>query len=500
MGRAEYGRALRMTVKLTKIIGFAPDLPVTTPGILTACSGILPSVRGICSPPTFGAVGGSVIDSAGVNGSAQMAKADGTLRRYIGTGTKLWEFDGGSTLTDRSGAAYSASATQGWSFCEFGDVSLASNLGDAIQKSTGGAFSALATAPKAAIIVNVGFPASPFVMALNYNDGTATPDGWYCSGISDYTTWNSASAQSVNGRLLEPTGPFIAAVPFRDGVIAWKANAMYRGDYVGSPVVWSWTRIASDIGCCGKNMAVVVNDRIYFADKRGFWSYDGSYPKPIPGYVHDYWAQTVAGFNTSSVVKDVHQMRWDPVNHNLWISFESDATIKYLFWNQISGIWTAALSGLSTDAANALVSIISMEPTMFVVATDKKVSLGTLGSSTPGLSGNQTPTFSTWYEGDQQLYVNIDRVIPCWTNTGTGMAGASSAPTAATTCALISAPDQLLSSSTTGTPAALSASEGYVFDVIASAHFMAASLSLVGKWNMSHIGLSVCQAGTGGKA
>src|SRR5882724_11892185 len=133
-----------VTFKLTKIVGFAPDLPATTPGILIACLGIMPTVRGIGSPPIFTvqttAGGTSGAMDAAATGAAQLAKADGTIRRYIGTSAKLWEYDGAITITDRSGSAYSASSTQGWSFCSFGDIALASNYGNTIQKASGGAF------------------------------------------------------------------------------------------------------------------------------------------------------------------------------------------------------------------------------------------------------------------------------------------------------------------------------------------------------------------------
>lgn len=481
--------------KLTKIVGFAPDLPATTPGILVACNNIFPTVRGIGSPPTFVALSSGTLDSSTVVGAAQVAQADGTLKRYIGTGAKLWESDGSTALTDRSGTAYSASITQGWSFCSFGDVVLAANKGNTIQKANAGSFSDLSGAPKAAIVLNVGPPSSPFIMALNYDDGTNTPDGWFCSGISDYTTWNSTAAQSVNGRLLEPTGPFTAAVPFRDGLIAWKQNAMYLGTYVGSPVVWQWNRIASDIGCCGKNMAVVAGDVAYFADKRGFWFFDGSYPKPIPGYVHDYWSGIIARGGT---INDTNQMRWDPVNHNIWISYQlSSQVFSWLFWNSISGIWAGSVDVMAIGATTGIVkNLVAMEPKLLVTTGDSNVALGTFGGNSGGTNGRQ-PNLITWYEGDPVSYVAVDQVRPYFTNTATGFTAAGGAASSSSTCFLITNTDSALTTSVSGSSVALSSQ--LTFDLRASANFIAADMMLLGAWQMSHIGMSVNGAGAKAK-
>jgi hypothetical protein len=326
-------------------------------------------------------------------------------------------------------------------------------------------------------------------MALNYDDGTNTPDGWFCSGIADYTTWNSLAAESVNGRLLEPTGPFVAAVPFRDGILAWKDNAMYRGDYVGSPVVWQWTRVASDIGCCGKNMACVVNDIVYFADKRGFWMYDGSYPKPMAGYLHSAWSGIVTNTAVSGgAIQDTAQMRWDPVHHNLWVSYLQDSAlgadpIAWIFWNSISGIWTNSVSSMITAASSAIKSIISMEPTAFFVGTDKKVASAAYGSA------GHASSFNTWYEGDSQSYVTVDRVIPRFVGSLVG---------ASTSVAHLLTRDN----SFTGSLSILSdvtVSARYDFDQIATAPYIAASLGIVGTWEMTHLGLSVDGGGARGK-
>ncbi len=485
-----------MTFKATKIIGFAPDLPITTPGAITSRA-VLPHTLGVCAQPSFAVVttSATAMDTAVVCGSAQLSKVDGTLRYFIGTQAKLWEFNGNATLTDRSGTAYSAGIAQGWSFCAFGDVTLAANKGNTIQKATSGSFSDLASAPKAAIICNVGPPSSPFIMAFNYDDGSDTPDGWFCSGISDYTTWNSAAAQSVNGRLLEPSGPFIAAIPYKDGVLAWKKNAMYRGDYVGSPVVWQWTRVASDIGCCGKNMAVVANDVAYFADARGFWMYDGSYPRQVPGYVHDWWASTIAQ-TSRFVMDDVCHMRWDPVSHNLWVLYKDftgnplSTTFSAVFWNARSGVWTQSPS--TAFAGYAVYGVISVYPKIYTIDSNGKINLGTALAGT-----NSSAQITTWAEGDPVRGVTVDAVRPVFVRNPSAQT-----PTYAVdgTCALNTTPEPITAVTTSSAVNMdTSVTGGYKFDIKNTGNYVSASIVVSsGAWIMSHVGMSVNEAGARG--
>jgi len=110
------------------------------------------------------------------------------------------------------------------------------------------------------------------------------------------------------------------------------------------------------------------------------------------------------------------------------------------------------------------------------------------------------PTFTTWYDGDPQEMSFVDRVVPLWTDTKSGITGAAGTPTSASTCTVTGYRDSLLTSvmdTSQSTP--LSTTLGYVFDAPASGCFLSASISLVGAWNMSHIGLSVSQSGSKGK-
>jgi len=417
-----------------KLLGWAPDIPPTTKGIFTDTNQIIPTSRGFTAAPTIGNAGGSSDTIAGAKtyGTAYLKKVNGTPIALVGTATKIYQLSGiisPFTHVDRSGAAYTASEAATWSFCEFGDITMAVNKTSNILFATlPAAFAVVAGAPKASIIINAGPPDTPFIIAFNYDDGTDTPDGIYWSGYSNYAMWTRTLANgSGSVRMLEPTGPIVAAVPYRDGAIAFKQDGMYRGRYVGGDAIWEWVRIAADIGCCGKNMCCVVNDVVYFADRRGFWKYDGSYPVPLPGFVHDYWATIVR----NGLVSDTCQMKWDPARHNLWASYVGsqnnfDAR-EWIVWNQLSGLWTIThnIYRLEGSPGNNIYAreIITFDPNM-IIANSKYTNAtptvlvgfsADVGKYDDPAFGYFADAYATlWDIGDSVNFTVISRVVPVW--------------------------------------------------------------------------------------
>jgi hypothetical protein len=328
-----------------EIVGFMPDRVQNVPGCLfnsvdgTQTYGMYPTKKGFRNgpyPESTSTVGGTsgAIDTLPV-GSALVYKTSGASRVFVGTAAKLWEWDGSTTITDRSDTTYSATATNSWSFTQFGDVTLATNLGDILRYINAGSTFAMvgvAPVPKASIIVTCGPVSAPFVMAFDYNDGTnAYRDGWINSGMSDaisgVAAWTPGTNGCANGRLLDDLpGPILAAIPYRDGVIAWKQRGMYRGSY-GTALAtgWSWERVSSDIGCLGKNACVRVEDSLYWSDLNGLWQYDGSFPRRMLGDVHQWWsAQARNRIGTTS--RHLARTVWDRRRRNLWFMLPSLGT------------------------------------------------------------------------------------------------------------------------------------------------------------------------------
>lgn len=275
---------------MTPLLGFSPDSDPNTPGIMTACSAIVPFEAGFKGAPSGVATTAAALSDA-CNGAVVATKLDGTRRIFAGTLTKLYEL-AGTAWTDRSrGSPYTGGSDTRWSFCQFGDTTMAANLADTIQSSSSGAFADTATAPKAKIVVSSN---NNFVIAFNTVDGTygTSPDRWWCCAQGDQTNWTPAvTTLATTGRLVGIEGQIQAALPLGNYVVAYKNRAIFLGTFVGSPVVWQWDLVpGGEAGAIGQEAVCDIGGAHFIVATDGFWLFDGTRPVPLgDGVVRQWW-------------------------------------------------------------------------------------------------------------------------------------------------------------------------------------------------------------------
>ena len=271
---------------LVKLIGYAPDLDATTPGVITNCVSLVPSTKGMVGARSPVNTAHSAM-AAACKGAVSLRKLDDSIRTFGGTATALYELGASSwsDVTRASGGAYALSADSRWRFAQFGDVSLAVAKSDIIQYSNGsGAFANVGgTAPKAAIVETVG----QFVFLFNVNDQGSlgsfgdSPDRWWNGAVGSYTDWTPAIAtQCSSGRLTATPGPIKAGKRFGKAVVAYKERSMYLGTYGGPPVPWDFSQIQGEAGAlCQEAVVDIGTPEVpmhIFMGADDFWLYDGS--------------------------------------------------------------------------------------------------------------------------------------------------------------------------------------------------------------------------------
>jgi len=305
---------------MDKLLGFAPNVDPTTPGAMLDCEHIIPFEAGFAGAPNAATTPADALP-AECRGAVVLTKLDDTRRLFAGTQTKLYELSG-TAWTDRSagGGSYTGSVDSRWSFCQFGDTSMASNLVDAMQQSTTGAFAAVPTAPKAKIIVSA---ANNFVLAFHTNEGTfgVAPDRWWCCAQSNQNDWVPAVATSANtGRLIATPGSIQAAMTLGDYVIAYKSRGIFVGTYVGSPVVWQWALVpgSNDAGCVGQEALCDLGGVHFVVGADDFWLFDGSRPTSIGAEVRDWFR-----LNSSETYRFRTRCTYDQPRRLVWINFAS---------------------------------------------------------------------------------------------------------------------------------------------------------------------------------
>lgn len=281
-----------------RFAGFAPDVDQATKGIFTDCDQIIPTVKGFKSAPA--PVSTSLAAASGaVTGAALIKKLDNSIRLFLGSSAKIEEATSITALTDRS-AAGGYTGTNSWRFAQFGDVTLATNKAQILQSSTTGAFATVVGSPQAAGLETVG----QFVFAFDTIDVTygTRPDGWWCSALSDYTSWTpSIATQSTVGRLTSAPGPITAARRIGDGLVLYKERAMYLGSYVGPPAIWSFQELPGPVGCSSHEAVVSIGTAHYFPGYDDFYVFDGARAVSLNAPVKTWFYSDASKANLSSI-------------------------------------------------------------------------------------------------------------------------------------------------------------------------------------------------------
>ena len=268
-----------MSPGVIPLLGYAPDADPTIPGVLTSCSGVVPSLKGFKGAPSPQATQQSVLASTCM-GAAVVTKLDGTTRFFAGAATKLYEASSNAWTDVSRSAVYATPATGRWRFTQQGNVTLAANGADTVQASvSSGAFSCIGSAPIADIVETVG----KFVFALKISSDASKVQ--WCA-LNDYTAWAASIAtQAGSDTLTSTSGGITAGRKFGSSIIVYKAKSMYLGTYVGPPNIWQFELIPGNAGALSQEVVVSVgtaeDPKHIFMGYDDFYYFDGARPVPI---------------------------------------------------------------------------------------------------------------------------------------------------------------------------------------------------------------------------
>jgi len=385
---------------MQNLLGFTPDVESTVAGVITDCTNLIPTEKGMKGAQSPAIPSGIAALAATCIGAATISKLDDTRRVFAGTTTKLYELSG-SSWTDVSTGTYTGGVDTRWAFAQFGNSTLAANLADTIQRSnTSGVFSSIATAPKAKIVFSVGSQ----VMALNTNDGTVKQDGWHCCAAFDETDWTpSVTTLAARGRLVDAPGQITAGGRLGEYAVAYKERALHIGQYVGAPSVWDWRAIAG-AGCVGQDAWCDIDGAHFFVGLDSFWLFDGSRPQPVgTGQVKQWFFD-----NSSPILRSKIQCIYDRQNGHVWTFFaskNSTALDKALVYHLATKKW-----GLVDIAIEAAMNYVSQGATID--------DLSTISATIDGLSAYSFDS-QYWLAGGRALSVFQSKQIKTLTGVST---------------------------------------------------------------------------------
>lgn len=270
------------------ILGLAPDLEGTTPGVIvdtqiagvtTESYGFIPRSDGFGNLPALVSVGADPLADE-CQGAAAVLLTGGSFRTFAATLDAIYELSG-TTWNDVSrGGGYTTGANR-WRLAGYGDYVYATNKNDAVQKSTGAGFLDILTIPKCDFIDRV----KDFVIIASTNDATFGDqnDRWWCSALGNPDDFvPDIATQSVTNRVTDSPGPITASKALGDAWIIYKRGSMFMGTYQGPPFVWDFQRVSDFIGTWSHECVVKVGYSHYFIGPDDFYVFDGSIPRPLP--------------------------------------------------------------------------------------------------------------------------------------------------------------------------------------------------------------------------
>ena len=413
------------------IIGFAPDKPATTPGVLVDCANVVPTSFGVGPAPGAQLPGNVPALAAACRGAALVQRIDGTRRIFAGTATRLYELVSGAWTAISRAGIYSGGADSRWVFAQFGNVTVAANDTEVLQASTGtGSFADIATAPRARVVFAVG----DFVMALNTNDGNYGDQGdrWWCSGIFDHSTWTpSLSTQANTGRLVSGGGEIVAGAALGRQAVAYKERAMFLGTYVGGAATWQWDPIPGEQGAIGPEAVADANGVHFFVGQDNFWVYDGVRAQPIGDTDVRQWffANSSPSFRYRTIVQYERQ------NNRVWVFFPSaggagtcDRALVFHMvkraWGRcdlaVQAVFQFVAPGVTINNLSTLSATINALPqvsfnSQFWLAGGRSLAIVDGSNQPRTLDGAPSASsMRTWLTGDYQRASTLSEVRPGW--------------------------------------------------------------------------------------
>jgi hypothetical protein len=323
---------------------------------------------------------------------------DDTAVAFVGTTTKLYQYDGATTFTDRSIAGGYTNTATDWSFGQYGNITIATNRVDAVQvrdSSGSSAFANLAgSPPKARIAVTQ----ADQVLLFDLNDGAEKPDAFATSAPGDHTDWSGAGATTAT-RIRHRPGKITAAIAFRDYVLVFKRSSVYRLTYTGSSTFkWRVELIAVGRGAWGKHDVVNCGDIIVLSGPGGVWTFDGASFRGIT----DYYGELTTAKGSY----------FQPIDQN--VVFVVGSGVDAEIYNVVSDSWGRSNFHRTTDGSS-VVTGLSFRP-----MTGDPAALRTF----VGL---------TTYSRDATMLLNLSNATPVYRDAATLWGGGTFAASASLT-------------------------------------------------------------------
>ena len=178
------------------------------------------------------------------------------------------------------------------------------------------------------------------VIAFGTNPiGSSTIDPLFVrfSDQENAADWTPTATNTAGGVRINSGSQIIGAVQARQEILIWTDVSLHSMRFVGSPFIFEFTRLSSDISMISPNAAVNARGAVYFMDRGNFYVYNGAV-QPLPCSVKDH---VFSNLNQDQAFK-VFAAENNDFNEVIWFYAigEGDTEItNYVSYNYEENLW-----------------------------------------------------------------------------------------------------------------------------------------------------------------
>jgi hypothetical protein len=368
-------------------------------------------------------------DALKVHGNVHSVPSEpgGSPRYYVGTfavaagaSRILTRTETGAWLNVSRGGGYNIDSAKSWRFANFGNKVLASTLGNTLQISDGGTgqFRNVNAGIRGADVATVrGFAVLVDINDTAFGEGVQPYRVWW-SAIANAENWPdpiSDEAVTVQSGFFDLLGGgrlrrIVPGIGGADAIIIAERK-MWRMRFVGSPRVFDFDEIQSDLGTSISGSVAALNETFFFYGHNGFYWFNGSQAQPIgKGVVEDFFLGD-ANFNSTFGFERAVEASIDSVNNCYVVTYRGQnagglsQNNRILRYNYLTDSWSNA--AVSCDALGHLDSNATQTDSPHMVVIGQDFELATL----------EGDALEVTFEGPEQFsqsggYSQIDGVMP----------------------------------------------------------------------------------------
>lgn len=281
-----------------------PDLPSLGLQGCTVATNLLPSYQSYTPFPRFSATAAMTLGGV-CRGSQFFFHPVGTGYQYAGDLSALYAVTSAATslATRLVGGAYSLQLNDTWEFAQWNTTVYAVGGRDTTpqQVSMGAAnFIDLSVGVKARHICAL----KDFLVVGDISDSALQVTRVRWSAINNPTNWVPDAATLADYQDLPAEGGKVQKIVGTEVGIIFQERAIWRMQFVGSPVIFQFDRVANNIGAKFHRSVIGYQNLVFFLSEEGFYAFDGSTLDPIGrGKVDEFFKENA---NQTIAVLDIY--------------------------------------------------------------------------------------------------------------------------------------------------------------------------------------------------